>query len=285
MFSVIVLSYNKRLYTERCLRSLLASTARPLEIWVVDNGSTDGTVEFLKAFREEAAAQGIEVALILNPTNVGAVRGRNQALEKVRGEYIAFLDNDVVVRRRRWLEGLRAALEAEERNGIVGPKLLFPWPPYPIECAGCEVTVGGRVVYRGRGRPREALEYNEPRECPCLISACWLMRRAVYEELGPLDEAFSPVQFEDVDYCYRARQKGWRVLYEPRVEMYHFENITTAGSEGIAFKRLTIKNGLLFKRRWWEQIQRDATLPDEAARWEPLPRRGVEEVGELPMEE
>jgi GT2 family glycosyltransferase len=109
------------------------------------------------------------------------------------------------------------------------------------------------------------------------------MRRAVYEEIGPLDEAYNPVQFEDIDYCYRARQRGWRVLYEPSVEMYHFENVTTAGSDDIPFKRQTIKNGLLFKRRWWEQIQRDATLPDEAARWLPLPRKNVEEVNALPM--
>ena len=58
------------------------------------------------------------------------------------------------------------------------------------------------------------------------------MKRAVYEEIGGLDEVFNPAQYEDFDFCYRAREAGWEVWYEPAAEMYHFENVTTAGSPG-----------------------------------------------------
>lgn len=283
LISLIILHHNKVNYTRFCLDRLLLTRYRPLEVWLVDNGSTDGTREVLDAFAERAAGQGIRVEQIWNEDNRGAVTGRNQALQRVRGDYVAFWDNDIAVRDRDWADKLRAVLEEEKRNGIVSPKLLFPFPPYAIEFAGGAVSVGGRVQYLGRGAPREAPEYNRRREVQCVISACILIRRRLIEEVGLLDEAYNPVQYEDIDYCYRARSRGWRVLYEPTVEMYHFEHTTTAGSADLNFKYLTIRNGLRFKRRWRKMFASEGGPPDQAVQWVELPKKGVEEIGELPV--
>ncbi|HIE52325.1 MAG TPA: glycosyltransferase family 2 protein, partial [Armatimonadetes bacterium] len=250
--------------------------------WLVDNGSTDETREVFAAFAARAEERGWSVQQILNEVNVGAVTGRNQALAQATGEYIAFLDNDTAVRDTRWAAKLRAVLMADPTIGLVGPKLVFPWPPYLIECAGCAISPGGRVQYRGRGEPRDRLEFNRRQEVQGLISACWLFRCSLYQELGPLDEIFNPVQYEDLDYCYRAKQLGYRCVYVPEVEMYHFENVTTAGSGDINFAYRTLRNGRIFARRWQQVFAQENGPPDEAVHWRDLPRWGVEEVGELP---
>jgi len=282
--SVVVVHYNKLPYSRLCLESLLASDPRPAQIVCIDNGSTDGTVEYLKTdFARQAQGAGVAYELIANATNVGACTARNQGLERVQQPLIAFCDNDVAVRSRNWLAILRTRLEAEDRNGIVGPKLVYPFEPYRIECAGAAISPTGRVQYRGRGRDRLDPAFCVPCEVQCLISACWLMKREIPDTLGGLDEAFNPAQFEDFDLCYRAREAGWKVLYEPAAEMYHFENTTTSGSADVKFRYITIRNGLEFKKRWHHMFSRENGPPDEECRWEQLETRPIEQTGVPPL--
>ncbi len=287
MTTLIVVSYNKRPYTQACLQSLLDSHARaqpgPCEIIVVDNGSEDGTREVLAQIGQRAETLGIGFTVIQNETNAGAPTARNQALEQAQGEQIAFLDNDVIVRSANWLPTLRTRLEGEPRIGIVGPKLVFPFEPFAVECAGCAISRSGRVQYVGRGEPRDAPQYNEAREVQCLTSAVWLMKRELYDRLGGLDEIYNPLQYEDLDFCYRAREAGYQVWYEPAAEMYHFENTTGARSPDVNFPYVTIKNGLEFKRRWRHMFEQEDGPPEEATRWRELQMRTIEETGIPPM--
>jgi GT2 family glycosyltransferase len=112
-----------------------------------------------------------------------------------------------------------------------------------------------------------------------------LVKRAVLDEVGAFDEVFNPVQFEDLDLMYRMRAQGYRVVYEPAVEMYHFENVTTDGSTQINFKYQTVKNGMEFKRRWRQLFTTENGPADDELRWVELPRRRIEEIGELEMRE
>ncbi len=282
--SLIVISYNKRPYTELCLRGQLSCAPRADEIIVVDNGSTDGSLESLHgALADECRAAGVRLAVIVNERNLGACTARNQALEVATGDLIAFLDNDTAVRRRDWLGTLQAALDHSPEAGIVGPKLLFPFAPYDIECAGVAISPGGRVQYRGRGDAQDDPRWNQPSPVQCLISAAWLMRREVYELVGGLDEAFNPAQFEDFDLCYRARAAGWLVLYEPASELYHFENVTTAGSPDVRFASVTLRNWAAFRRRWREVYAGESGPPDEECQWRQLPTRPLEETGAPPV--
>ncbi len=287
--SLIVVSYNKLPYTRLCLEGMLTCVPRPRQIIVVDNGSTDGSREFLSGdFFRQCRNNSVDYALLNNEENLGACTARNQALALANSKYIAFVDNDLAVRSRSWLAVLAQRLESRLRLGLVGPKLVFPFPPYAIECAGVAISPSGRVQYRGRG---ETTPEQHGNYCPylqagpvqCLISACWLMKRAVYEEIGGLDEVFNPAQFEDFDLCYRARENGWEVWYEPAAEMYHYENTTTAGSPDLNFRYITIRNGLEFKRRWQHRFRQEGGPPDEECRWRELPIKTIDETGVPPV--
>ena len=109
------------------------------------------------------------------------------------------------------------------------------------------------------------------------------MKRSVYDEIGSLDEVFNPAQYEDFDFCYRAREAGWEVWYDPAAEMYHFENTTTAGSADLNFRYVTIRNGLEFKRRWQHRFSAEGGPPDEECRWQELETRTIERTGVPPM--
>jgi len=284
--SFVIVSCNKQPYTALCLESLLQGDPRPDQIVVIDNGSQDGSVEYLRdEFPRAAGSAGVLFELIGNDSNVGACTARNQGLDRVRGDYIGFLDNDTALRTRSWLAILMATLSEEEGAGIVGPKLVFPFPPYNIEHAGAAISPEGRPKYLGRGCRRDDPAHNVRREVQCLISAAWLMKREVSEAIGRLDEVFNPAQFEDFDYCYRARQHGFRVLYEPTAEMYHFENVTTDGSVDVNFRYITIKNGMAFKKRWHEAFSKEDGPPTSECQWLPLETRPLERAGVPPIVE
>ena len=272
-YSVVILHSNKVDYSRACLESLLASSARPLQIINVDNGSSDGTDALLEEWQVAARARNIETHTLSYARNIGAVAGRNAALEIATGSHLAFLDNDTIIGQVDWLQELARALDTRAEIGIVAPKLLFPWAPHQIECCGCAVSPSGRIQYLARGQKRDAIE--NARAVQCAISAAWLMKRALVEQIGVLDEAFSPVQYEDLDFCYRARAADWQVWTAPDVEVYHFEHTTTAGSDDINFGYVTAKNGVLFKKRWGQTFAAEAGATEAEAAWQSLPKQNI----------
>jgi len=283
LVSIVVLAHNKVEHTRRCFEGLIRSSYRPFEIVAVDNGSTEPIPELFAEFAPKAAAAGVAFRPTRLADNLGAVTGRNRALEQVAGDYVVFLDNDIVPRTRSWLERLRAELDGDPAMGIVGPKLIYPFPPFVIQFAGGAVSPTGWVQFCGRGEPNDAPEWNAPRDVQCLISACWMMPRRLVDELGPLDEQFNPLQFEDIDYCYRARAAGYRVRYLPSVEMYHFENVTSDGTSSINYTYVTIKNGMKFKRKWRGTYETEGGPLDKDIHWQDIPKHRLDEIGELEM--
>lgn len=276
LVSLVLLHCNKAAYSRACLRSLLLSSQRPLQVINVDNGSRDETPQVLADWEHQAREQSIEARTLSFNSNIGAILGRNEAMAQAAGQYIGFLDNDTLVSQRNWIEVLLGFLEENPRCGIVAPMLLFPFEPYPIECAGVGISRAGRVQYIGRGEPAESLP--QPFEAQALISAAWLMRRSLVDEIGVLDEAFSPVQYEDLDLCYRARAAGWSCCVEPRARLMHFEHTTTAGSEDINFRYVTAKNGLLFKKRWAGTFGREDGPSEAETAWRELEKKSIEQV-------
>lgn len=264
--SVIVLTHNKRLYTWACLDSLLRSEGVEVEAIVVDNASTDGTVDLLAEMKQEFRRRGWALRWLANPENVGCCVGRNQGLDMAYGDYCVFMDNDIVVAEPQWALRLISALE-EEGAALVGPKLIYPSPPYLIQCAGVGISRSGRVQFRGRGEARDAPEFNRRRECQALISACLMLPYSLYEEIGGMDEAFSPIEFEDLDFCYRARAHGHKAVYEPSVEMHHWESVTSEGTEKLPNTYFIIKHGMLFKERWRHMFETEDGPSDGECRW------------------
>jgi GT2 family glycosyltransferase len=285
-FSLIILCYNKLDCTRRCLESIVRHSVvdDPWELVVVDNGSTDGTRDWLDhELRALAASRSVPLTVLANDRNAGCSTARNQAMAAASGDYLVFLDNDVAPRTRDWLPRLAAALEAHPRTALIGPKLVYPLPPHNIQCAGVGISRRGHVCFRGRGEPRCEPRFNRPEPVQSLISACLLARAGLVRESGGFDEAFNPVQFEDFDLCYRLRSLGWEARYQPDVEMYHFESVTTQGTATLANPAVVVRNGLTFQRRWRQLFTREDGPPEEACRWRPMPAVRLDEVGELPL--
>jgi len=270
MDSIIILAHNKSAYTDQCLRSILtcrAEGAARLEVIVVDNGSTDETPALLARMKADYERAGLGFHVISNGRNIGACTARNQGLEAARGQTVTFMDNDTLVVDPHWRDKLRAALLSDEKTGMVGPKLCYPFEPHWIQCAGVGISRTGRVQFRGRGHPRDDPRFNRGEEVQALVSACMMFRRSLAHEMGGLDEAFNPIQYEDFDFCYRARSRGYRAVYTPDPEVHHWESITSDGTAALPNKYLVIKHGMLFKRRWRHMFEKEDGPPDEATKW------------------
>jgi GT2 family glycosyltransferase len=221
--SIVVLNYNTREHLRTCLQSVLAQ-AGDAEVFVVDNASTDGSADMV-------AAEFSSVTLVRAPRNGGYAYGNNLALRRARGEAILLLNPDTTLSAGS-LRGLLDALERHPETGVVGPKLLRPDGSMHLACRRSFPTPAV-ALYRLAGlsrlfpRSRRFGQYNltyanpdQPMEVDAVCGACLLVRRAVVERIGLLDERFF-LYGEDLDWCLRARQAGWKVRYEPGVLVTH----------------------------------------------------------------
>ena len=279
--SVIIPVFNKAAYSQRCFKAIVQTAHRPLEVVVIDNGSTDDTPAVLEAASRAAADAGLEFQVIRNDSNLGACTSRNQGLEAATGQFIVVMDNDIVIRQRSWAGEMSAILSGRPDVGIVCPRLLFAFPPYLVQCAGASVSPTGRVDFIGRGQPASTPTLNHERELQACISACWMMPRKIVEELGGFDEIFNPVMFEDIDYSYCVRHAGHKILYTPTVEMYHFENVTTGMSPTLNSTYLIVRNGMEFKKRWNFMFSTENGPTDDEYHWAEIEKVPLDCIAEL----
>lgn len=269
-YSICILTLNQLELTKKCLLSLMNTDfSDRTEIIIVDNGSTDGTQEWLVDFQNNYNTDEVRILVLLNKENRGCTGGRNQACGLAVGEYVVILDNDVEVIQNDWLNKLMEFYQKQSENiGIVGPKMLYPQEPDKIQQIGLGVTKNGKVGYWGQGKLREDPQFNEPRELQGYPAACWLMKRELFEKYGYFDDVYYPVNLEDVDFCYRIREKGYKIMYCPDVEMFHYEHATTRGTEGLSFIRVTLKNGITFKNRWKHMFENECGMELSDIHWE-----------------
>lgn len=216
--SAIILTWNSVGKIEPCLESLGQGTQVPDEIIVVDNDSTDQT-------RAVLAEQFPSVRVIENPHNRGVARARNQALAVARGAYLLVLDDDTVVHMDA-LARLVSVLDTDPTVGVSGPQLLNSACQLMDRDQSFPTLWHKARRWRGtnlqNGRSSGNATSGGLQDVDYIIGACHIVRRAALDEVGPYDEHifYGP---EDIDFCLRLHQAGWRVVREPAAQVIHAE--------------------------------------------------------------
>lgn len=212
--SIIVVSWNGEAHLGGCLDAVIAQARVGDEIIVVDNASTDGTVALV---RERYP----RVLLIENDRNLGFAGGCNVALRQARGDVFFVLDQDVVLR-EGWLDAMDEAL-ADQTIGVAGCKLVYS-DEQTIQHAGGMID-WPRAIPDHRGyRKVDDGRWDESSDVDYVTGAAWGFRRDMLERVGELDEGFWPGYYEEVDYCFRIREAGLRVVYVPKAQAIHAES-------------------------------------------------------------
>ena len=266
--SIVMLAHNGVNFTRHALASILQAKTLPWEIFLVDNASEDDTPDLIRDFTPRLEKAGIRLQTWRNAENLGCSLARNQAWEKATAKYTVLMDNDAAVCTSDWLARLIATFDRHPNLAILGPKMIYPYRPHPIQCAGVSISRLGRIAFRGRGANRQDPRYQQFWPTWALISATWMMKTDLRNTVGWLDELFHPVQYEDLDLCVRTRLAGFDVAYSPEVEMYHFEGITTASFGQEEYKVNIARNSLKFRERY-HQLFKTFTeeLPPEEYHW------------------
>ena len=215
--SVVIPTWNGRDLLEAALASLREQRFRDFEVVVVDNGSTDGTAEHVRASHPEAEVLAL-------PQNQGFAGAVNAGIGRAQGEYVALLNNDMELD-RGWLAELVAALDADPRAGSAASKLRMLREPGILDGAGDVVTWYGATWRRGHGEPDRG-QYDEPGVVASPCAGAALYRRRALEEVGSFDERFF-AYLEDADWGLRAQRAGWRCLWVPSAVAYHLGGATS----------------------------------------------------------
>jgi GT2 family glycosyltransferase len=213
--SVVIVTWNGRQYLDTCLRAVEAQQGVSAEVILVDNGSTDGTAEFVRA-------RFPRVRMIGLAENRGFASGNNVGARQARGEYVAFLNNDTIAD-SSWLRALRAGIEPATGFALATSRIVYMHDPGVIDSAGDGLFRWGGAFKRHHGEPAE--QAGTAAEVFGVCGGACLMPKAVFDELGGFDDDFF-VSHEDVDLSYRARLRGYRCRYVPEAIVRHHGSAT-----------------------------------------------------------
>lgn len=242
--SIVVPVHNNWRYTHLCLRAVLDhSLARDYEVILADDASTDETAT--------ASSRLVNVSTVRNDAKAGFVRNCNDAARHARGEYLLFLNNDTVAQ-PGWLDALVDTADRGPEVGIVGPKLIYE--DGRLQDAGGIVFADATTRNDGRGCDASAPEYNRMREVDYVSGCCLLVRRSLWNHVGGFDERYAPAYYEDVDLAFAVRREGFRVVYQPRAVVVHFDGVSH-GHDTTGVKRFLAVNAEKFSAKWPEVLE------------------------------
>ncbi|OKP71461.1 glycosyl transferase family 2 [Paenibacillus sp. P3E] len=235
MTSIIIPTYNRVGLLRSCVESIKAHTESAYEIIVVDNASTDGT---------DAYCRENKLTFISLPANRGFPVACNLGLQLASGDELLLLNNDVIVP-RGWLERLKHALYSAPDIGIVGPVTNYASGRQRVSTTYMDIAEfhaeAERVSLQGsRG-------WSETRR---LIGLCFLLKRELMETIGLLDERYSPGHYEDDDYCYRARLRGYRLLIAGNCLVHHEGSASFKEVYSSGLQELVERGRRMFMDKW-----------------------------------
>jgi GT2 family glycosyltransferase/glycosyltransferase involved in cell wall biosynthesis/predicted SAM-dependent methyltransferase/Tfp pilus assembly protein PilF len=258
LFSVVIPVHNNLDITKQCFEGLLKTKGfYYVETIFVDNGSNDGTTEFLKGL-------GDLVKVVRNDKNETYSKANNQGAAIAKGKYLIFLNNDTYPF-AGWLDAILHEFENNPETGIQGAKLIYP---------NGTIQHAGMIYGKRPGREEEPYHayltvdptlpfVNRKRNMQFVTGACLAIRKDVFNEVGGFDESYQ-FGYEDSDICMKVQDAGHKVVYNPEVSLYHFESLTKKLRDQNGDDMMDvdspreIANRNRFQEKWLYKVKRDA---------------------------
>jgi len=237
---VVVLNWNSREMTAECIRSLLAMNSQDFRILVIDNGSRDESVEYLRV-------KFPQIGVISNGRNLGFAAGCNGGIRHAlneRAEFVLLVNNDTVVDPAMLQELLNTAVQ-EPEAAMVSPKIFYFDPRDRLWWAGGLYNLWRGIPRHVGFREKDGSEYNRPRELEWATGCVMLLRCQALSQVGLFDERIFG-NGEDLDLSLRVRERGWRILYAPRAKVWHKEGIDYRRNVGEYARTFTAVRNLLW---------------------------------------
>jgi O-antigen biosynthesis protein len=249
--SLIIPTRNGSTLLRRCIESILSKTIYPnYEVIVVDNGSDE--VETLEYMNQVSQLANVTIVRDDRPFNYSALN--NGAAKTARGTLICLVNNDVEVISPDWLNEM-VSHAARPEVGVVGARLLYP--DDTVQHAGIIMGLSGGADHLHRGLPRRSPGYQARaaliQSFSAVTAACLLVKKSLYLDLGGLNESDLPVAFNDVDFCLRVNQAGYRVVWTPYAELYHHES-ATRGEDDTPEKKQRADREIAYMRSRWKSL-------------------------------
>lgn len=239
---------------EPCLRSILNLTSHgDFDILVVDNDSAEpATHDLFRRFSLQYAR--LKVVKSPGPFNFAAIC--NKAVDRARGDFLVFLNNDTTIITPDWIEKLQSFAKRPD-VGAVGARLLYP--SRRLQHAGLVLGMGGIAGHFGAHAAPEAPGWHRrnlvPHETLAVTGACLMVEKAKFLAVNGFDAAHLPVDLNDVDLCLRLAERGWRTICDTRAELFHHESASRGG--GFRLQRVYQRERTYFAQRWPNAIRDD----------------------------
>ncbi len=251
LVSILILNRDEKETLQKCIQSVMEkSTYTNYEIVIVENNSQQR--ETFAYYEELEKTDHIRVITWKGKTfNYSALN--NFGVRYTKGEYLIFLNNDVELITEDWIEELLGHCQRPE-VGITGVKLYYP--DDTIQHGGVIIGLGGLAGHAFTGLSRENVGYfrraSMQADLSAVTAACMMVRRSVFEQAGGFDERLA-VAFNDVDFCLRVRELGFLVVYDPYVELYHYES-KTRGYENTPEKQARFEGEVAYATERWAAL-------------------------------
>jgi GT2 family glycosyltransferase len=215
LVSLVVPNWNGKHFLDDCLGTLLNQNYPNFEVIMADNGSTDGSVEYVKK-------KFPSVRIVENEKNLGFSGGVNSGIRVAKGEYVVILNNDMIFYRKDFISELVKAAESDKSIGIVGGMWLDAREPKKIQnVEGTKLKGVLDYIYWFGGKNEHEEDHGQYKELIDVEAVNGLIKREVFDRIGLYDEGFF-FSYEEFDFCWRAKEAGYRIVINPKAKMWHF---------------------------------------------------------------
>lgn len=257
LVSIIIPVHNQWEFTHSCLDSISKNAGDvPYEVILADDASRDDTLR-VSDFAEH-------IKIIRNEQNLGFLKNCNNASGYARGKYLLFLNNDTIAQ-KEWLKHMAELLERDAQTGIVGSKLVFP--DGRLQEAGGIIWSDASGWNYGRYDDPGKPEYNYVKAADYVSGASLMIRKALWDEIGGFDENYAPAYCEDSDLAFEVRRRGYKVMYQPKSVVVHFEGVSNGTEQGGGIKRYQALNMNKLREKWKDVLDREHLANSSEVFW------------------